>query len=151
MQKKLLSNENGVLGSGFFLAGSELYDGQWDSGAGLHNQPEKRLMMAILLDAVECFQKHAPRHQGKPDRLFRASQEWLFDDDLKWPFSFVNICDAVGIDPRYLRNGLKRWSETRVKNVNGKQSLSPTKPATTARGAVERPRSSPNAQLMSFR
>jgi len=81
--------------------------------SGLHNQPEKRLMLAILLDAVECFQKYAPLDRRKPDRLFKATEEWIFQDDYKWPFSFLNICDAVGIDPKYLRNGLQQWNDTR--------------------------------------
>jgi hypothetical protein len=64
-------------------------------------QPEKRLMFAILLDAVDCFQEHA-----KDDRLFKETEEWIFEDDHEWPFSFINICQALDMDPEYLRKGL---------------------------------------------
>jgi hypothetical protein len=81
-------------------------------------------MLAILLDAVECFQKYAPLHRRKPDRLFTTTAEWIFEDDYKWPFSFVNICDAVGIDAKYLRNGLQQWNE-QSRNISGLKRPSP--------------------------
>lgn len=146
MQKKFLSYAGGIFESGFFLSGSEFYGSQWDSDTGLHNQPEKRLMLAILVDAVECFQKHAPKHQGKPDRLFRASREWIFQDDLKWPFSFLNICDAVGIDPRYLRNGLDQWSDTRFKTATANKVQSGVRELSNSRRQMPA-----NPPIISFR
>jgi len=32
---------------------------------------------------------------------------------LDWIFSFVNCCDALGIEPDYLRQGLLRWKQGR--------------------------------------
>lgn len=32
-------------------------------------------------------------------------------DDFHWPFSFVNICAVLGLDPAYIRFKLKRWRE----------------------------------------
>ena len=45
--------------------------------------PEKRLMFAILLDAVECFQKYAGQEHN---RLFKEAEEWIFEDDHGWAF-----------------------------------------------------------------
>ena len=64
-------------------------------------------MFAILLDAVDCFQEHA-----KDDRLFKETEEWLFEDDHEWSYSFINICEAVDMDPEYLRKGLLQWRKT---------------------------------------
>ena len=75
-------------------------------------QPEKQLMFAVLLDAVECFQDYAPSVRHKPDPLFKHTEEWIFEDDQKWPFSFLNICEALGIDPQYVRKGLLNWKQT---------------------------------------
>ena len=77
-------------------------------------QPEKRLMFAVLLDAVECFQDYAPSVRYKPDPLFKDSEEWIFEDDHEWPFSFINICEALEIDPQYVRKRLLDWKETRL-------------------------------------
>src|SRR6266480_5207971 len=51
-------------------------------------QPEKRLIFAVLLDAVECFQKYAG-HEA--DRLFRDMGKWIFENDRELPFSFIII------------------------------------------------------------
>lgn len=125
MQKRTLSYAIAGFESARFTASSEFFGTQWDSQSGVQNQPEKRLMLAILLDAVECFQKYAPLHRRKPDRLFTATAEWIFEDDYKWPFSFLNICDAVGINPQYLRNGLQQWNETRSGTAGGLKRPSP--------------------------
>jgi hypothetical protein len=28
-----------------------------------------------------------------------------------WLFSFVNVCELLGLDPRYLRQGLQQWKQ----------------------------------------
>jgi hypothetical protein len=51
-------------------------------------QPEKRLMLVILLDAVEAL------IEGRRNGV----EQWFAADDRVWPFSFVNICATLGID-----------------------------------------------------
>ena len=80
-------------------------------------QPEKTLMFAVLLDAVECFQKYAGR---EANRLFKDTDKWIFEDDHEWPFSFINICEAVDIDPKYLRKGLSHWKKRATPEVNAR-------------------------------
>jgi hypothetical protein len=36
----------------------------------------------------------------------REAEVWLFDDDRRWPFSFVNICDAFDLSPPAVRVAL---------------------------------------------
>jgi hypothetical protein len=51
-------------------------------------QPEKRLMLAILEDAIYCFQdNHSARH-GKKKRLFNDVERWLFEANSGWLFAF---------------------------------------------------------------
>jgi hypothetical protein len=67
-------------------------------------------MHAVLEDAFNCFQKLFSATTGKrSQRLAREAERWFFDDDTRWPFSFVNICAVLGLDPEYIRLGLKRW------------------------------------------
>jgi hypothetical protein len=42
-------------------------------------------------------------------RLFRDVNEWFSSDDRHWLFSFVNVCDTLGLEPTYIRTGLKLW------------------------------------------
>jgi hypothetical protein len=36
-----------------------------------------------------------------------TTDAWLSSDDIGWPFSFVNICHALGIDPGWLRRRIR--------------------------------------------
>jgi len=66
------------------------------------------LRRAILYDAVCCFQQQFVATSHQPHRLATEAEQWLFSDDTQWPFSFVNICVVLGLDPTYLRRQLKR-------------------------------------------
>ena len=71
---------------------------------------ERGLMLAILRDAVECYQKYALARDPQGEDLHREASEWIFSNDREWPFSFENICDVLDIDPLYLREGLERYA-----------------------------------------
>jgi len=74
-------------------------------------QPEKRLMLAVLEDGVGTFQKHAGATGRRARRLFAEAEDWFASDDSGWPFAFVSICQALGLEPLYLRKGLRQWHE----------------------------------------
>ena len=84
-------------------------------------QPEKSLMSAVLLDAVECFQKYLLLHDEYSNRLFKEAENWILDNDREWLFSFINICDALAIDPHYLRQGLLHWKQNAMKSVSTRE------------------------------
>jgi hypothetical protein len=68
-------------------------------------------MRAILEDAIECFQKQFVKEGQRTRRLGREAEEWIFADDYRWPFSFVNICAVLGLDAAYIRRGLEQWRQ----------------------------------------
>ncbi len=78
---------------------------------------EKRLVLSVLEDAVECFMKciEATTHKGQ--RLFREAEEWVALEDKRWVFSFDNVCEMLDINPEYMRQGLKRWKERKVQQI----------------------------------
>ena len=98
------------------LASQQYYD-QGTSG----RQPERTLMFAVLLDAVECFQKYALLDDEHATRLFREAENWILDNDREWLFSFINICDALTIDPQYLRKGLLHWKQNAMRSVSTRE------------------------------
>ncbi len=75
-------------------------------------------MLAVLDNALACFQKHFSCRGGRGLRLFRETEEWIFREDSGRPFSFSNICDVVGFDPQYVRQGLLRWRERRIAELS---------------------------------
>jgi hypothetical protein len=72
-------------------------------------EPEKRLMLAILEDAINCFQDNLLAQNVRRRRLFEEAEEWIVEVDGDWVFSFENICEALGVNPAYIRQGLLRW------------------------------------------
>ncbi len=76
---------------------------------------EKRLMAAVLADAVDCYMKQAFSSDPRGQQLFRDAEAWLFPEEpSRWFFSFVNICDVLGLEPDYLQHGLREWRQRRV-------------------------------------
>jgi hypothetical protein len=73
---------------------------------------EVALMRAVLEDALNCFHKQFVSDRAHDQRLAREAHEWLFAEDDHWPFSFVNICTVLGLDPEYLRRGLRSWRQS---------------------------------------
>lgn len=69
---------------------------------------ERRLMLAILEDAVDCYRKHAAAVDHRGRQLFEEAQSWIDAADSNWLFSFQNICDVLGLDSAYIRSGLRK-------------------------------------------
>jgi hypothetical protein len=73
-------------------------------------EPEQELMLAILWDAVRCFQDNIAAAAPKQKKLFEETEEWFLADD-DWLFSFNVICEVLGLSPNWMYNGLKKWKE----------------------------------------
>jgi hypothetical protein len=68
--------------------------------------PEQELMLAVLCDAIECIFKYCDEPIPIRARLFQDAQEWLFAQDDREPFSFLNVCDGLNLNPSYVRRGV---------------------------------------------
>src|SRR6266852_2634900 len=75
---------------------------------------EKRLILSVLEDAIECFMKCIDASTSKGQRLFRDADEWIAHEDKRRVFSFDNVCDMLDINPEYLRRGLKDWKQRKL-------------------------------------
>ena len=78
----------------------------------LYHQPEKMLMFAILVDAISCVRDSLPAEGNYRNRKFLEAKNWLWSDRQDWPFSYRNVCEALGYDPDYLRRGLRGQGRT---------------------------------------
>lgn len=77
--------------------------------------PERRLMLAVLEDALVVFQKY--QRMDQRSGLLAEVESWFASDDTGWPFAFVNVCDALGIDVDWLRDRLARRRAARLEGV----------------------------------
>ena len=101
--------EHGVLGSIFVpdvITPQQYYDSRHDDSA---IAPVKRLMMAVLEDALRCFQNNSDANSGPRKRLFAEAEQWLCGEAGDGPFSFDTVCETLGIEPNFLRGGLRDW------------------------------------------
>jgi len=77
-------------------------------------EPEKMLLLAVLEDAISCFQDNVLAETGKTKKLFDEAEEWVLDEGGDWIFSFRNVCAHLGFNPDYVRRGLLRWKEKKL-------------------------------------
>ncbi len=76
-----------------------------------HLEAEKELMLAVLEDAVTCFQKYFAAQDKIGTSLFHTAEEWILQQGKSnWLFSFDNVCETLGLNPGYIREGLLRWA-----------------------------------------
>jgi len=79
-------------------------------------EPEKRLILAMLEDAVSCFQAYVTARSGRGKRLFNEAEEWIMIMHDDWIFSFASVCEILGFNPEYVRQGLRRWKQKTLAN-----------------------------------
>ena len=72
---------------------------------------ERKLLLAVLEDAVGCFQKYSFAHDKKGRARFKDAELWIMEESDDGVFSFNAVCELLEIDPDYLRRGLLKWKE----------------------------------------
>jgi hypothetical protein len=86
--------------------------------------PERRLMAALLEDAVSCLARNPNRCSRRQRRSFQEAHAWVQAKDCEdWIFSFTNVCETLGFNADYLRGGLDRWSALGVLSPSPKLRL----------------------------
>lgn len=88
---------------------------------GQRAQGERLLMVAVLEDAINCFQSNLFATHPKERQLFHEAEEWLMVERSDAPFSFRNVCTVIGLDPDYVRRGLQQWRE-RAEAAHGRDT-----------------------------
>jgi len=71
-------------------------------------ESERRLMLAVLEDAVSCYQRFALARDARGRNEFEEAREWIESPERDWPYSYENICEVLGLNPSYIREGLRR-------------------------------------------
>lgn len=78
---------------------------------------ERRLMIAVLEDAVNCFMKQLHATDPKARQLYTDAEEWIAADDRTWFFAFDNVCETLDLNPEYVREGLFKWRAAERRRV----------------------------------
>jgi hypothetical protein len=76
--------------------------------------PQRRLMMAVLQTVVDDVlgpmqrRRAAGRHGSVDERDRARARAYVTSTDRSWPFSFENVCEAIGVDADRLRGALEQ-------------------------------------------
>jgi hypothetical protein len=73
-------------------------------GGGLCS--EQRLMLAVLVDAINLLQGWNHLGNVRKRREFAEAAQWVNTRGTNNPFAFDSVCDALGIDSSMLRGRL---------------------------------------------
>jgi hypothetical protein len=98
------------------LTSAQYYDGLRRDNP--ETQAIKRLMLAVLVDAVRCFQTYADARGRAGRRMFSDAERWILDRKSDGPFAFQALCETLGIEPDRLRDGLLKWRVQRSGGMN---------------------------------
>jgi hypothetical protein len=72
----------------------------------LPSEGERKLLFAVLEDAIRTYLRHRDNAVARNNEDFVEAAEWLSCDEECGPFSFVSVCEALGIDADCLRSGI---------------------------------------------
>jgi hypothetical protein len=75
---------------------------------------EERLLLAVLENATEDFQKYVLATNRRGIELFQAAEQWILETDNSSLFSFESICEHLQLDANYMRAGFVRWKAAKL-------------------------------------
>jgi hypothetical protein len=75
----------------------------WGASCDGNTSGARALMLAILEDAMLCIERGSRRRHWRARRLATDAESWVRSDSREWLFSFVSICDVLGIDADAVR------------------------------------------------
>lgn len=108
----------------FFDDGEDAYLQLVDQiGSGIANfTPDIRLRIAAIGDAIWCIQKKPRVRNGRPDRNAKLDQniaiDWVNGKHKSLPtFSFIEVCEIVGLNPNATRVAIAKLVKSRKFDV----------------------------------
>jgi hypothetical protein len=75
----------------------------WSAQGDLRSEPEKRLMVAVLEEAMATLLNWHDSSSSAARQLAAEARQWIASDDRSSPFSFATICDVLGLDTTRVR------------------------------------------------
>ena len=86
-------------------------------------EPEKALILAVLAEAVDTYQRFAFSESSRGQALFREVEAWFWGEEPDSLFSFLSICEVFGLDPGFLRRGLMQWTASRRRSTSPRKKF----------------------------
>jgi hypothetical protein len=65
--------------------------------------PEKGLAAGVLKQAARDLRRFRAATKGLKRELYLDAYSWITANDFSWPYSFVNVCELLGVSPDVIR------------------------------------------------
>jgi len=124
---------DGPLLQGMRSVPAQFYSARRDSS---EVEPIKKLMAAILVDALQCYRK-GQRQTVKGVEALKA-RAWIFSSYAEFPFSFITVCTELGLSPQRVRKQLRESDEPAL--AGGRPNMLRRPPIRTLKVQGERQR-----------
>src|SRR5208337_5515105 len=86
-------------------------------------EPLRRLMAAVLCEAVNRFQRNLFQTSLYGRCEFVEAEFWLFKDDSEALFSFNKVSDFLSVDPRHIRQQLCEWRRDQFQAASSTEAI----------------------------
>ena len=95
-----------------------------DTKAGYAQGPERALLSALLFDGVQSFVSYILAKTPSEKSKYVEAYNWVMDKQNDYAFSFINVCEALGINPEYLKFGLANATNSLLESVSKSRRIS---------------------------
>ena len=68
--------------------------------------PERALALAVMWEAVIDLEKFRFATRRRQQRLYWEAYQWVTSNDRGWAYSFLNLCDGLGLAAEPVRKQL---------------------------------------------
>lgn len=93
------------------------------SERGYARGPVRALMSALLFDGVQAYMNFASSAGGRSVRRYQEAYNWVHQRGSGYIFEFDSVCEALGIDPEYLRIGLANALNSRDERKKARRTF----------------------------
>lgn len=93
-------------GSEGSVSAGSLVDELLESEGGFARGPERALLSALLFDGVQNYMNYCCAPSAAEREKYSEAYSWVNRQRHEYVFSFDSVCEALGIDPNFLRLGL---------------------------------------------
>ena len=107
MSRSTTASISSTVSGGSLFGEATLLPAQYcDVWNNTERRPERELAAAVLRQARADLQRYRYADTRHDQRMYWQAHEWVGSSDCEWPYSFLNICDALRLSPAAIRAGL---------------------------------------------
>lgn len=67
-------------------------------------EPEKALAAGVLRQAAADLRRFRESRDSIGREMYSDARNWFVSSDTAWPYSFLNVCDSLGLSPENVRD-----------------------------------------------